>query len=82
LEKDNSALSSMLLKEIINKLHKLRNKGIASLIKYLSNVNYLYEVEKDEFFALANKNEIARLAKSLMGKLFKEKCALTEEMQR
>jgi hypothetical protein len=31
---------------------------------------------------LANKNEIARLAKSLMKGLCKGKCALTEEMQR
>jgi hypothetical protein len=34
------------------------------------------------FFALANKNEIAGLAKSLMERLFKGKCALKEEMQR
>jgi hypothetical protein len=34
------------------------------------------------FFALANKNETARSAKSLMNRLFTEKCALTEEMQR
>jgi tetrahydrodipicolinate N-succinyltransferase len=38
-------------------------------------------VEKDYFLALANKNEIARLAKLLIERLFKEKCALTEEMQ-
>jgi hypothetical protein len=39
-------------------------------------------VEKDDIFALANKNELSRLAKSLMERLFKGKCALTEEMQR
>jgi hypothetical protein len=35
-------------------------------------------MEKGDFFALANKNEIARL----MERIFKGKCALTEEMQR
>jgi hypothetical protein len=47
----------------------------------LRNVSCLYSEEKDDFFALANKNEIARLAKSLMNRLFKGKCTLTEEMQ-
>jgi hypothetical protein len=36
LEKQNSALSSMLLKEIRNELLKRRNKDLAFLIKYLS----------------------------------------------
>lgn len=34
------------------------------------------------FFVLANKNEIAWSAKSLMNRLFTEKRALPEEMQR
>jgi hypothetical protein len=38
-------------------------------------------VEEDDFSALASKNEIVRLAKSLIERLFKGKCALTEEMQ-
>jgi hypothetical protein len=80
--KNNSALSSMLLKEIRNELLKCRNKGLVSLIKYLSNVSCLHEVEKDGIFALANNNEIARLAKSLIERLYKGKRALTEEMQR
>jgi hypothetical protein len=37
---------------------------------------------KGRLFAFADKNEIARLAKSLMERLFKGKCALTKEMQR
>jgi hypothetical protein len=49
-----------------------RDKDI-SLIKYLSNVSCLYELEKDDFFALENKNEIPRLAKSLMERLLNEK---------
>jgi hypothetical protein len=64
LEKQNSASSGMLLKEIRNELLKRRNKDLASLIKYLSNVSCLCETEKDDFFVLANKNEIARLANS------------------
>jgi hypothetical protein len=59
LEKQHSTLSNMLLKEIRNELLKRRNKDLVSLIKYLSNVSCLYEVEKDDFFALAHKNEIA-----------------------
>jgi hypothetical protein len=39
-------------------------------------------VERDDFFAFGNKNEIARSAKSLSERLFKVKCALTEEMHR
>jgi hypothetical protein len=61
----------MLIKEIRNKLLKRKNKDLVFLIKYLSKVSCLYEVEKDDFFALSNKNEIARLAKSLMEILFK-----------
>jgi hypothetical protein len=34
------------------------------------------------FLALADKNEIARVAKSVMVRLFKEKYALIEDMQR
>jgi hypothetical protein len=36
---------------------------------------------KRRLFALAKKNEIARLAKSLLERLFKGNCALTEEMK-
>jgi hypothetical protein len=39
-------------------------------------------VAKDDIFVLANKNEIALLAKSLMENLFEGKCSLTEELQR
>jgi hypothetical protein len=38
-------------------------------------------VVKDDRFALANKNEIVRLANLLIKWVFKGKCALTEEMQ-
>jgi hypothetical protein len=68
LEKQNSVLRSMLLKEIGNELLKH--------IKYLSKVNCLYEGKKDDIFALANKNERARLARPLMERLLKGKCAL------
>jgi hypothetical protein len=66
-------LSSKLLKEIRNELLKRRNKDLVPIIKYLSNVSCLYEVDKDDIFALANKNEIPRLAKSLMETLLKER---------
>ncbi|KAF6321781.1 S1 RNA binding domain 1 [Rhinolophus ferrumequinum] len=71
LEKQNSSMSQMLLKEIKFELVKRRNRDLVSLTKYLSNVSCLCEREEDEFFALSSKNEIARLAKSLMGRLFK-----------
>ncbi|XP_074174497.1 uncharacterized protein LOC109443974 isoform X2 [Rhinolophus sinicus] len=71
LEKQNSSMSQMLLKEIKFELVKRRNRELVSLTKYLSNVSCLCEMEKDEFFALSSKNEIARLAKSLMERLFK-----------
>jgi hypothetical protein len=42
-------------------------KNAKSLTKYLSNVSSLYAV--DNFFALANKNKITQLAKSLTKKV-------------
>jgi hypothetical protein len=81
LEKQNYVFSSTPLKEIRNGLLKRRNKVLISLIKHLSDASCIYGVEEDDFFALANKNVIAGLAKSLMQRLFKGKCALTEELQ-
>lgn len=50
----------------------MQKKDLISLIKHLSNVSSLHEV--DSFFALASKNEIAQLAKIIIGKTFvKEK---------
>jgi hypothetical protein len=57
-------------------------KDLVSVIKCLSHVSCLYVVENDDFFALADKNEMARLTKSLMERIFKGKCSLREEMQR
>jgi hypothetical protein len=62
LEKQNSSLSRMLLKETRNELLKCRYNDLISAIKHLSDVSCLHGVEKDDRFALANKNEIARLA--------------------
>lgn len=70
LEKQNSSMSQILLKEIQFELVKCRIRDLVSLTKYLNNVSCLCEME-EEFFALSNKNEIARLAKSLMERLFK-----------
>jgi hypothetical protein len=56
------------------------NEHPVSLVKCLTNVSCLCGVGKDGFFALADKNGIARLAKSLLEILRKGKCALREEM--
>jgi hypothetical protein len=42
----------------------------------------LFVWDGKEMFFLANKTEIARLAKLLMERIFKGKCVLTEGMQR
>jgi hypothetical protein len=62
LEKQNSSLSRMLLNETRNELLEHRNKDLVFLIKHLRDVCCLHGVEKDDRFALANNNEIARLA--------------------
>lgn len=49
-------------------------------MKHLSSVGRLYEV--DSFFALADKSEVAQLAKSLMEKLVKENMLCRRNVKR
>lgn len=58
----------------------MQNKGLISFIKHLNNVSSLYEV--DNFFALANKNEVVQLVESLMERLVKENMLYQKKLQR
>jgi RNase adaptor protein for sRNA GlmZ degradation len=69
----NSALSSVFLKEIINELLKRMIEHLVSLGKCLTTVSCLCGGGKDDFLALADRNEIALLAKSLLEILLKGK---------
>lgn len=68
---EEELLSSMLLKEISNKLLTYRNKDLVLLTKYLSNISCLSEVEKNNCFVLANKN--TSITKMFNEKTFKRK---------